>query len=418
MHAKGGALLMEHENRPIDIAMIGAGNRSSTIYQPMLQSLRPWLNVVAVCDPVQDHADHYADAIDAQAFYSLEELANADLVEAALVVAPVDVHHAISVTLSRAGIHHLVETSIASTLWQARDMTQVAQDHGVTLRVGENFIRFPFDRLAKAIDRTGFVGPIGRITCLHDHPGYHNNSRWISFYGAHPESVQAVTHRMSVEPHWEAPHRYHEDEGFRCHFFRFPGNRLVTDLAGNIKGMLGRYPRPGYTELAGTRGAIVRESIRNWHGAGEVRYCSDQALRNGAKHDMTFPIEHVVEDGQWICDRVELPDGLVEFRNPRQLSARHDRAYYISSVASHVTDFIAELQGSDHCEFTPDDAVMSMEMEVGSRESALQNGQQLELPLANLEIEVENQVRAALRQKHGVDPFDAEAMMSVMVPRP
>ena len=61
---------------------------------------------------------------------------------------------------------------------------------------------------------------------------------------------------------------------------------------------------------------------------------------------------------------------------------------------------------------------MSMEMEVGSRESALQNGQQLELPLANLEIEAENQVRAALRQRHGVDPFDAEAMMSLMIPRP
>ncbi len=409
---------MERNDRPLDIAIIGAGNRSSTVYQPMLRSLRSWLNVVAVCDPVRAHADRYADAMAAQAFYAVEDLIAADLVEAALVVAPVDVHHAISVALSHAGLHHLVETSIASTLWQARDMTRIARAQGVTLRIGENFIRFPFDRMAKAIDRTGFVGPIGRITCLHDHPGYHNNSRWIAFYGAHPESVQAITHRMSTEPHWEAPHRYHEDEGFRCHFFRFPGNRLVTDLAGNIKGMLGRYPRPGYTELAGTRGAIVREAVRHWHGAGEVRYCSDHALRHGARHDMTFPIEHVVEDGQWICDRVELPDGPVEYRNPRQLSVRHDRAYYIASVASHVTDFIAELQGSDFCEFTPEDAVMSMEMEVGSRESALQNGAQLALPLASLDIEAEHQVRSALHQKHGVDPFDWEAMMSVMVPRP
>ncbi len=409
---------MEPESRPMDIAVIGTGNRSFTVYLPMLQSLRPWLNVVAVCDPVQDHADRYADAMDAHAFYTVSELARAELVEAALVVAPVDVHHAISVALSRAGIHHLVETSIASTLWQARDMVQVAHDHGVTLRVGENFIRFPFDRIAKAIDRTGFVGPIGRITCLHDHTGYHNNSRWIAFYGAHPESVQAITHRMSVEPHWEAAHRYHEDEGFRCHFFHFPGNRLVTDLAGNIKGMLGRYPRPGYTELAGTRGAIVREALRNWHGVGEVRRCSDSALRNGARHDQTFPIEHVVEEGQWICDRVELPEGVVEYRNPLPLAVRHDRPYYISSVASHVTDFIAELQGSDHCEFTPDDAVMSMEMEVGSRQSALQNGQQLGLPLVDLDIEAEHQVRAALRHKLGVDPFDAEAMLSALIPRP
>ena len=229
-------------DRPVDVAMIGAGNRSSTTYQGMFQSLRPWLNLVAVCDPSQENADRYADAIDAQPFYSVSDLIRAELAEAALVVAPIDVHHAISVTLSRAGIHHLVETSMANTLWQARDMARIARENGVTLRIGENFIRFPFDRLAKAIDQTGFLGDIRRITCLYDHTGYHNNSRWIAFYGTHPTAVQAVSHRMATDPHWEAPHRYHEDESFRCHFFSFPQDRLVTDLAGNIKGMLGRYP--------------------------------------------------------------------------------------------------------------------------------------------------------------------------------
>lgn len=405
-------------DQPVDIAVIGAGNRSSSVYQGMFQSLRPWVNVVAVCDPVQEHADRYADAVDAQAFCSLSELIRSDLVEAALVVAPIDVHHAISVTLSRAGIPHLVETSMASTLWQARDMAETARAHGVILRVGENFIRFPFDRMAKAIDQTGFLGPLGRIICMYDHPGYHDNSRWIALYGVHPESVQAVSHSMEVTPHWEAPHRYHEDESFRCHFFHFPGNRLVTDLAGNVKGMLGRYPRPGYTELACARGSIVREAVQQWHGHGEVRYCSDEALRNGARHDLTFPIEHVAEDGEWICDRVELPIGTVEYRNPFSLAIRHHRAYYLSSVASHVTDFAAEVRGSTHCEFTLEDAVMSMEMEVGCRESALQDGRLLSLPLADLDIESDARTRADLREKHGVDPFDAEAMMSIMIPRP
>lgn len=398
--------------------MIGAGNRSSSVYQGLFQSLRPWLNLVAVCDPVRENADRYADAVDATPFYSVPDLIKADLVEAALVVAPVDVHHAISVTLSRAGIHHLVETSMASTLWQARDMAKTAAENGVTLRIGENFIRFPFDRLAKAIDQTGFVGPLRRIICMYDHTGYHNNSRWIALYNSHPHSVQAVHHVMGTDPHWEAPHRYHETESFRCHFFHFPDDRLVTDLAGNVKGMLGRYPRPGYTELAGTRGAIVREAQSQWHGLGEVRYCSDENLKQGARHDLTFPIEHVVVDGEWVCDRVELPIGTVEYRNPRPVIARHDRAYYLSSVASHVTDFAAEVRGSTHCEFTVEDAVMAMEMEVGCRESALRKGELLPLPLPDLELEAEAQTRDALRREHGVDPHDAEAMLSLMIPRP
>ena len=108
----------------------------------------------------------------------------------------------------------------------------------------------------------------------------------------------------------------------------------------------------------------------------------------------------------------------MEFRNPNLLAVSHPRAYYLSSVASHVTDFANEVRGSDHCEFTPADAVMSMEMEVGCRESMLRNGEELPLPLADLDIEAENRVRDELRAKHGVDPHDAEAMMSIMVARP
>ncbi len=376
-------------DKPVAVAMIGAGNRSTNIYQELLQSLHPWLNLVAVCDPVKENADRYAQNTGVQAFYAVSDLIEANLIEAALVVAPIDVHHAISVTLSRAGIHHLVETSMASTLWQARDMAREARRNGVILRIGENFVRLPFDRLARAIDQTGFLGPIRRITCLYDHPGYHNNSRWIAFYQAHPTAVQAVKHQMVTEPHWEARHRYHEDESFRCHLFFFPEDRLVTDLAGNLKGMLGRYPRPGYTELAGTRGTIVRDSLRGRQSLGEVRYCSDESLQHGARHDMTFPIEHVVADGHWQCDRIDLPIGMVEYRNEQLVTIQPERAYALSSVASHVTDFTAEVRGSDHCEFSLEDAVMSMEMEVGCRESALQEGQRLALPLADLDIESE-----------------------------
>ena len=85
-------------------------------------------------------------------------------------------------------------------------------------------------------------------------------------------------HTIPVAPHYEQTHRFHTSETFRARFFTFPDGRLVTDLAGNIKGLLGRYPRPGYTELDGERGAIVRYATRHWHGEAEVRFCSAEAL--------------------------------------------------------------------------------------------------------------------------------------------
>jgi predicted dehydrogenase len=141
-------------NPPLAIALIGAGNRSSTTYAPIFDFVRPWAQVVAVCDPVKEHADALSDRLDVPAFYSLQELVKARPMEAALVVAPVDIHHGISCYLMQHGIHCHVETSMSSLLAQARDMVETAKNNNVTLRIAENFIRYPFDRIAKKIDIT------------------------------------------------------------------------------------------------------------------------------------------------------------------------------------------------------------------------------------------------------------------------
>jgi predicted dehydrogenase len=407
--------------QPLEIALIGAGNRSQKIYAPLFEFLKPWVRLVAVCDPVKENADAFADRLDVQAFYSLPELVRAQLIEAALVVAPIDVHHASSCYLSQHGIHHHVETSMSSLLLQAQEMVQMARENNVVLRIAENFFRFPFDRIAKEIDKTGFLGSIKRITSLHDHTGYHNNSRWIHFYGAYPEAAQAVKHTMPTAPHYESPHRFHTDETFRAHFFFFPDNRLVTDLAGNIKGMLGRYPRPGYTELNGARGVIVRYATHNWHGEAEVRYCSDEALQNGAIADQIFPIQHLATNGCWVADQVDLPIGRVEYVNPyrpEQTPAMHaTRDYYAAAIMDHIVDFARAVRGEAQSEYTDEDAMMAMMMEAATRESALRNGERLSLPLTG-ELESEQQMRQALKQKHGVDPLDVEGMLAVAVPRP
>lgn len=403
--------------RPLEIALIGTGNRSQTVYQPLFEALTPWVRLVAVCDPVKENADHYADQMDVHAFYSVQELVKSHSIEAALVVAPVDVHHPLSCYLSQHGIHHLVETSMCNLLIQAQEMVESARENNVTLRIAENFFRFPFDRIAKKIDDTGFLGPIKRITCFHDHTGYHNNSRWLVFYGAYPEAAQAISHTMPTAPHYEAPHRFHTDEHFRAHFFFFPDNRLVTDLAGNIKGMLGRYTRPGYTELNGARGTIARFATEHWHGEAEVRYCSDEALQNGAVADQIFPIEHLAADGDWLADRVELPIGRVEYINPYHSLARHRRDYYHAAVMDHIIDFARVVRGEAKSEYSDEDAVMAMMMEVATRESALRQGERLQLPLSG-ELESEEKLRQTLKEKNKVDPLDIEGMLAVQMPRP
>ena len=326
-------------DQPLSVALIGTGNRSKSVYQPLFEVLEPWIKIVAVCDPVRESADAFAESIGVPAFYDLKDLVKARPMEAAFVVTPIPSHHSIVCYLLSNGIHVNVETSMCSLLLQAKEMVQAAREHDTILRIAENFFRFPFDRMMKLIDEDGFIGPIKRLTCWHDHTGYHNNSRWIRFFESHPKAVQAISHEMPTTPHYEQPHRYHESEKYRAHFYWFPDDALVIDHAGNIKSMLGRYPRPGYTELAGARGSIVQQAGENWSGVGEVRYCTDEALLNNkAVADLTYPIVHVGDGCDWLSSNVDLPTGRLEYVNPHRLGvlAFHRRNFYAPAVIGHI----------------------------------------------------------------------------------
>lgn len=60
-------------------------------------------------------------------------------------------------------------------------MVAEAERAGVTLLVAENYFRFPFDRLAKAVARSGAIGDVHRISCYHDQTGFHGHVRWMRF---------------------------------------------------------------------------------------------------------------------------------------------------------------------------------------------------------------------------------------------
>jgi len=349
---------------PLAVALIGTGNRAQTVYEPLFPALTPWVHLVAVCDPVRENADAMAGRLGVPAFYSIHDLVRARPMEAALVVTPVPSHHSISCYLSENGIHNQVETSMASLLAQARQMVETARRNKVVLRVGENFFRFPFDRMAQAIDQTGFLGEIRRIVCLQDHTGYHNNSRWIRFYRAHPEMVQSVEHTMPVAPYYEAPHRYHTDEPFHCRFFWFPGDRLVVDLAANIKGRLGRHLRPGYTEFHGARGTIVQQAIGpDYQARCEVRYASDASLATGGWADETYPIVEVFQDGHWASSHVDLPSGRVEYVTPYSADtgiAEGPHHFYAATIMDHVVSFARAVREGAPSEYTDTDALAAM----------------------------------------------------------
>ena len=113
-------------DKPVQIALVGTGNRSKGIYQPLLSALSEWVEVVACVDPVRENCDYAAEAFGAHAYYDVREMVKDGIAEAALVVTPVPSHYAYSVYLSDHGIHNQSETTWCSLLAQAREMIRVA----------------------------------------------------------------------------------------------------------------------------------------------------------------------------------------------------------------------------------------------------------------------------------------------------
>jgi hypothetical protein len=329
---------------------------------------------------------------------------------------------------------------MASSLTQGREMVATASENAVIHRVAEHFFRTPTDRVVQAVDGTGALQGIRRVVCYNDHTGYHNNSRWLVLFGDHPEWVQAVEHEIPTTPFDESRQRHHESETFRGRYFGFPDDRLVVDQAANIKAFLGRHPRPGYTEWHGAQGTIVHRGVTDRPHDGrsaysrtqesELRYASDRALElsgNAGRPDTYHPIEHEITDEDWIRSSVEAPDGrMITYENPLRLTelcddeAHRDRLQvpYDIEIMGHLVDFALAVRGIRDGEFTAEDALMAMMMEMGARQSAIEDGRRIELPIEGA-LEADERAHDEVREELGVDdPLDVDEMLGLTYPTP
>jgi predicted dehydrogenase len=414
---------------PIKVAVVGLGRRAWGVYFEILPKLKDFFTVTAVCDPLKEYADQAGGRLGVPAFISLRELVAAGCAEGAILVTPPESHHSGSIFLSRAGIHHVVETPMALTLRQCREMIDESGRAGAVLHVNEQFFREPLLAFAKQIIGAGVIGPVGRITWFHGHTGYHNNSIWQHLAGGKPLAVNAVNHAMPLRRHLDGAGRWQDREHFRLHVLHF-ANLLVTDLAGNIKSALGRCPRPGYLEIDGTLGTLVGQPYDDapapWEGRAEVRLVAEEDYHRGG-YAQSYAIQRVTTVGHRvnISDRLPhggefyklrcwLPDRLLEYENPLHRYGIVDG--YLSAVGMSLLDFHRQVRQKAPPEFSNESAAGSAEIESAFARSAELGGARVELPFTE-ETAAERGLLRELRQQLGADPMDVDAMLDAVFPR-
>lgn len=119
-------------SRRVRVGVFGVGSLGE--HHARLYAELPEAELAGVYDARPERAREIAARYGVPAFESLEALAAA--VEAASVVVPTDLHHAVGRKLLEAGLHLLIEKPIAATLAEAEDLVALAAQRGLILQVG------------------------------------------------------------------------------------------------------------------------------------------------------------------------------------------------------------------------------------------------------------------------------------------
>jgi predicted dehydrogenase len=167
----------------LKIALVGAGNRGSSAYLPIIAKMDEDLELVAICDESADRAKQHAEKYKVPYFTDIAvmvETAKPDI--AAVVITPHRNHEA-GIPLSQMGVSYCTETPIDTDLGWADKMIATAKENNTKLEVCENYYRVPGERIKRELILAGVFGKI--LTAYNDFNGhgYHGVGLIRSYIG-------------------------------------------------------------------------------------------------------------------------------------------------------------------------------------------------------------------------------------------
>lgn len=143
----------------VRLGVVGAGNVADLNVAGYLD--HPRCDVVAVCDVDAELAKGAARRWGvAKVYADLDELLADGDVDAVEVLTPTYLHHAHVLAALRAGKHVSVQKPLANTVPEARELTQVAAETGLVLRVSECFRHYPPLERARELVESGAIGRV------------------------------------------------------------------------------------------------------------------------------------------------------------------------------------------------------------------------------------------------------------------
>ncbi len=174
------------------VGLGGIGNRHATIYNSHEQC-----NLVAVCDIDQKRADAAAEKYGTTAFYSIQDMLNADL---GITVASMATaghenggdHYKPTMELLEAGINVLGEKPISNNIDDAREMVAKAKEKNLRYGIDLNHRFTPAAARAREWVDQGRLGEINIINMTMWINNPRETSPWFHLRALHPHSIDVM----------------------------------------------------------------------------------------------------------------------------------------------------------------------------------------------------------------------------------
>ncbi len=190
-------------NDPIRIAIIGTAKRSSYLYGPLLKAI-PGVELVSVWGRSAEKVEGLAKSLGVPAYTSLDKLTRETAPHIGIVSVSYGANGEVGLMAVEAGLNVLLETPIAHKLSEADAIIAAAERGSLKIEVAEQFHRRPLEQIKLKLLASGLFGKVHSSFSDFAGHGYHGVSVMRSYLGfdAKPIQVAGSVHDYPLAAHW------------------------------------------------------------------------------------------------------------------------------------------------------------------------------------------------------------------------
>jgi predicted dehydrogenase len=379
------------------IALIGAGNRARSGWLPVIAAMKEDFVFVAVCDAVAEKAEAAAASVGAAPYTDIDALCEREKPNMAACVVSYDCNHVAATKVARHGVHVVMETPIAITMPCADLLLRTCSEGKAKLEVGENYYRYPNERIKRALL---LAGAFGRVFYAHNGyrgHGYHGVGLLRSYAGFDNPALRVIgmTREFTAQPHtYRGQHA--DREAWNGGLAEFQDGAVgVFSHTGWHYGSPIR-PRT-YPSFYAERGSVVGDEITLLNEDGET-----------ARTVMVTRHTHSV-DGVEVLDKLVAETQPAGGSSPEVVWENPVRRYPLPdghiAVASELLSLAEAIRNNTEPEYGGLNGRWDREIDLAMTESDRQGHLPVTLPLPAV-TQTEEEIHRRFEERHGFHPLE------------